>query len=59
MSFLTFTYKQVGSLPIELDVYPPTSSGNQDAAVPVLIWFHAGGLTVGDRKTMIPNWLKS
>lgn len=36
----TLKYKTAGDLDIYLDVYLPTSANN----VPVLLWFHGGGL---------------
>lgn len=58
MSCKTFTYKHLGALPLQLDLYPPASEGNRGVAVPAVIYFHAGGLTIGDRKDWFPNWLR-
>lgn len=41
----TLKYKTVGSLDIYLDVYLPKSANN----VPVLLWFHGGGLLYASR----------
>jgi acetyl esterase/lipase len=69
---LTFAYKIVHGVPIYLDVYLPyhdkglfkangmNPNGNGDLAiVPVLLYFHGGGLTVGNRKSWFPQWLQS
>ncbi|KAG6810800.1 hypothetical protein H0H92_010278 [Tricholoma furcatifolium] len=60
----TFTYKQVlfsaGSLDIQLDVYPPTFTPTNHAAkaqIPVVIYFHGGGLCIGNRQIWFPTWL--
>ena len=41
----TFTYKRVGNLEIQADVYRPAG----DAVCPVLLWIHGGALIMGDR----------
>jgi acetyl esterase/lipase len=49
----TFTYKKVDKLEIPLDVYLP-----EDAkAVPILLWFHGGGLLQGKRTSVAPHML--
>jgi acetyl esterase/lipase len=40
----TFTYKTVGDLPIQVDVY-----GASNQSRPVVLWLHGGALIVGDR----------
>ena len=50
----TYTYKRVGNLNIELDLYLPTSPNN----APVLLWFHGGGLLQGQRKSVAPHMLR-
>src|SRR5262249_52265175 len=47
---LTFTYKTVGSLPIQADVYRPAGSGLR----PIVVWVHPGALIMGSR-AMLPN----
>ncbi len=47
---LTFTYKTVGPLPLQADVYQPTDSGLR----PVVIWIHPGALMMGSR-AMLPH----
>jgi len=51
-------------IPLRLDVYPPAphstrTSTSRDAGVgvPVVVYFHGGGLLVGDRKSWFPEWL--
>lgn len=52
----TFTYKTVGSTHIKLDVYvPPAPSIN----VPILLWFHGGGLLQGYRSKYGPHTVSS
>ena len=50
----TFTFKTVGSLPIDLDLYLPSSAKN----VPILLWFHGGGLLQGTRKALAPHHVR-
>jgi acetyl esterase/lipase len=47
---LTFTYKTVGSLPLQADVHQPADSGLR----PVVVWIHPGALIMGSR-TMLPG----
>jgi len=49
----TYTYKQVGDLKIQADVYRP----QDDAVRPVVVWIHGGALIMGDR-TGISNRVK-
>jgi acetyl esterase/lipase len=53
-------------VPLYLDVYPPDSHLNGTSAseddgigVPAVVYFHGGGLLVGDRKSWFPEWLHS
>jgi acetyl esterase/lipase len=52
---LTLVYKHVEDLPIYLDLYTPLVP--QDRPIPVVVYFHGGGLTVGNRKSWFPKWL--
>ncbi len=55
---LTFTYKNSnGSSPILLDVYPPRGPLTAKP-VPVVVYFHGGGLTVGNKTSWFPHWLE-
>jgi acetyl esterase/lipase len=72
---LTFAYKTVQGLQIHLDIYPPPFAHHDNGApngnptkrgsdenpdvVPALLYFHGGGLTVGDRKSWFPQWMQS
>ena len=56
----------LSDVPLYLDVYPPdshlngTSASEDDSAgVPAVVYFHGGGLLVGDRKSWFPEWLHS
>ncbi|KAI0260665.1 alpha/beta-hydrolase [Gloeopeniophorella convolvens] len=51
----TVAYKQVGDLTLYIDVYPPATTS--EGAVPAVVFFHGGGMTVGDRKSWFPTWL--
>ncbi|CAL1713212.1 unnamed protein product [Somion occarium] len=61
-NLLTLTYKYIGQVPVLLDVYLPetkiVSQDLQTAHIPAVIYFHGGGLTVGNRKSWFPHWLK-
>jgi acetyl esterase/lipase len=51
----TFTYKKVDKLEIPLDLYLP-----EDAkSVPILLWFHGGGLLQGIRSSVSPHMLRA
>lgn len=54
-SFHTLVYKRVDGLEISLDLYPP--SNNTSRAVPLFVYFHGGGLTVGNKASYLPLWL--
>jgi len=60
---VTVCYKFVSGTPILLDVYLPSSQATQgdaeEALLPFVIYFHAGGLSVGNRKSYFPTWLYS
>ncbi|KAF8843402.1 alpha/beta-hydrolase [Paxillus ammoniavirescens] len=57
---LTFVYKVIDDKPILLDLYLPFSSFSPDASDlrPTIIYFHGGGLTVGNRQSWFPSWLQ-
>lgn len=53
---ITLAYHTVGDLDVKLDLYlPPNVSG----AIPAIIAFHGGFLSVGDRRPspFIPMWM--
>ncbi|TRM63917.1 Alpha/Beta hydrolase protein [Schizophyllum amplum] len=52
---LTVTYKNVDGLALALDVHKPEKLVS--ASIPAVIYFHGGGLTVGDRMSWFPTWL--
>ncbi|KAH7903742.1 Alpha/Beta hydrolase protein [Hygrophoropsis aurantiaca] len=62
---LTFAYKHVGEEPILLDVFLPLHPERRAAglevlpAVPAVIYFHGGGLAVGNRRSWFPAWLQN
>jgi acetyl esterase/lipase len=51
-------FKKVGDLAIKLDVYLPKGA-TADKPVPVLIWWHGGGLLQGTRKGAAPHLLRA
>jgi acetyl esterase/lipase len=48
----TITYKTVGTLQIKLDLYLPQNG--KSGKVPVVVWFHGGGLLMG-RRTLVKS----
>jgi len=51
-------------IPLRIDVYLPDSSSSSDTSdsedeIPAVLYFHGGGLLVGDRKSWFPEWLHS
>lgn len=54
----TVCYKRIGEIELLFDFYPPSIEGDPSAPTPALVYFHAGGLTAGDRQTFVPSWLK-
>ncbi|KAF8965123.1 alpha/beta-hydrolase [Flammula alnicola] len=59
----TYCYKRLpGNRPVCLDIYlprptPPNDGTPSGLRFPVVIYFHGGGLTVGNRKSWFPSWL--
>jgi acetyl esterase/lipase len=51
----SIVYKVVDGLEITLDIYIPASA----QAVPILLWFHGGGLLQGHRQGVAPHMLES
>ncbi|KAJ7274197.1 Alpha/Beta hydrolase protein [Mycena rebaudengoi] len=61
MDCLTVCYKRVADISIYLDVYPPKARPQTQGPfprLPTVLYFHGGGLTVGNRKSWFPTWLK-
>jgi len=58
----TLAYKQVGTQDVLFDIYLPEIpplEGNGTVSVPAVVYFHGGGLTVGNRESWFPFWLHS
>lgn len=53
---LTVTYKTIGSLSIKLDIYLPHAPAHN---VPILLWYHGGGLLQGYRTRIAPHTVSS
>jgi len=56
----------LSGIPLQLDVYLPDSrsggaSGFRDngVGIPAVVYFHGGGLLVGNRRSWFPDWLQS
>ena len=43
----------------ESEVTTDSCSEGSDFLVPAVVYFHGGGLTVGNRTSWFPDWLKS
>ena len=64
---LNLTYKRVNDIPLLLDIYPPAgfpkephdAEPGQPLRYAAVVYFHGGGLIVGDRKSWFPSWLYS
>lgn len=58
--YTTLEYKKLnGSEPVLMDVYSPTLAPTKDViSLPIVMFFHGGALTVGHRRSYLPNWLK-
>ncbi|KAF8895633.1 Alpha/Beta hydrolase protein [Infundibulicybe gibba] len=64
----TLAYKTLSdSTPVYLDIYPPVVTNAIIQRLlgippvilfPVIVYFHGGGLTVGDRRSWLPHWLR-
>lgn len=52
----TFTYK-TSPVPIQLDLYLPSTPPSDGKGLPLLVWFHGGGLLQGNRDTVAPHHL--
>lgn len=54
---LTLAYKKLQDGEIFLDIYFPISSTRKPPAA--LVYFHGGGLTVGNKRSWFPTWMHS
>jgi acetyl esterase/lipase len=58
---LKITYKLVDNVALHIDVYPPSpppvEHDKTTEGIPVVVYFHGGGMTAGDRKSWFPTWL--
>ncbi|KAJ7643797.1 alpha/beta-hydrolase [Roridomyces roridus] len=60
MNCIDVCYKKVGDVPILCNVYPPDLSvNNSTRRLPAVLYFHGGGLCVGNRVTWFPHWMKA
>ncbi|KAF4619690.1 hypothetical protein D9613_004826 [Agrocybe pediades] len=55
----TIEYKKLDNgQPILIDVYfPPLPRNSSNVSLPVVVNFHGGALTIGNRKSFFPGWL--
>lgn len=63
---ITLTYKQISGLSLQVDIHPPAmanpplcNSAESTIRAPAILFFHGGGLTVGNRKSWFPSWMHS
>ncbi|KAI0769025.1 alpha/beta-hydrolase [Trametes elegans] len=57
-SCFTLAFKHAENTPIRMDVYPPQSQVLPvNSKSPAVVYFHGGGLTVGDRQSWFPSWI--
>lgn len=59
MGPLTFPYKFVDDKPSYVDLYLPDVKHTTRKTLPVVLYFHGGGVTVGNRRSWFPNWIHS
>ncbi|THV02996.1 alpha/beta-hydrolase [Dendrothele bispora CBS 962.96] len=57
---VTLVYKSVHDVPLRLDVYLPLPNSGlvQSRGTSAIVYFHGGGLTVGNRRSWFPEWLQ-
>lgn len=54
----TCPYRDIHGLKVELDLYlPPTNQEHSGRLLPSLVYFHGGGLTVGEKTSWFPFWV--
>ena len=59
---ITLSYKRLpNDKEVLLDFYPPETSGTAApiSKIPAIVFFHGGGLLLGNRRFLFPAWLKS
>ncbi|KAJ7256807.1 Alpha/Beta hydrolase protein [Mycena haematopus] len=61
MDCLDVCYKKIGQIPVRLNVYAPSNLKSQSPhpRLPAVVYFHGGGLTVGNRTSWWPAWLEA
>ncbi|KAF9444206.1 alpha/beta-hydrolase [Macrolepiota fuliginosa MF-IS2] len=53
---IELVYKELDGIQIAMDVYIPENA-TKEVPVPVLVWWHAGGLVTGTRRGLSPHML--
>jgi acetyl esterase/lipase len=54
----TCSYKDMHEVKAELDLYlPPNEQEDTGRLLPSLVYFHGGGLTVGEKTSWFPFWI--
>ena len=67
LDLTTLVYKRLDAgesfIDLNIDVYPPMADAlPKDVpvpTVPAVVYFHGGGLVVGNRRSWFPTWLHS
>lgn len=64
--FATYTYYEGRGINLDFDLYLPTSYSKTSYSEesepvqvlrPTIVYFHGGGLTVGDKTSWFPHWM--
>ncbi|KAI0037279.1 hypothetical protein FA95DRAFT_1614404 [Auriscalpium vulgare] len=58
-SLSNVSFEQFDDLSLLIDIYLPDIEHLPSEPVPAILYFHGGGLTVGDRTSWFPTWLAS
>ncbi|KLO14753.1 alpha/beta-hydrolase [Schizopora paradoxa] len=53
---ITLAYKSFSDKSCYIDVYLPTKV-TSESRIPILLYFHGGGMTVGNRRSWFPTWM--
>lgn len=56
MKSFTFPYKTGGGETSYVDIFLPDIK-KELPALPAIVYFHGGGMTVGNRKSWFPSWM--